>query len=371
MTFPLSRSAAEILDIVRRHPHISRSDVENFTLLSQQTIHRLVGELCDRELLKVEKPIIEGRGKPSPRLSINGNGAHAVGIAVNTGDVILATVDLSGRVLATDEVDVDPNDPEAVAEACFAVAEAQTTRLALNPELSAGTGVSMQGYHTATDGTFTTPMPIVDWTDLSAERIFKNHFGPLVFAENNATLAAIAEAWIGQGTSYPSFVYLSLNYGFGAGVIIEGHPVFGANRNAAEISSIFQLHEHDDRPALSGLLDDIQAAGGNITTLQGLSAIGREPVPGVEGWLDRVAPKLNLVCRAACALLDPDAIVLGGEAPPALVELLIERCEPRRPDRYDRPMPGPVFLPTKLAEEPSLVGAAVNAFRRRILGKQT
>lgn len=371
MTFPLSRSAAEILDIVRRHPLISRSDVEKFTLLSQQTIHRLVGELCDRNLLQVEKPIIEGRGKPSPRLSTNGVGAHAVGIAVNTDNVMLATIDLSGSVLATDLVDVDPNEPEAVAQACVEVSKSQTRKLMLDPELSAGIGISMQGYHTASGGTFTTPMPLVKWTDVSAEKIFKNHFGPHVFAENNATLAAIAEAWIGQGTSHPSFVYLSLNYGFGAGVIIEGHPVFGAHRNAAEISSIFQLDEHDDRPALSGLLEEIKAAGGNITTLQGLSAIGNAPVPGVERWLDRMTPKLNLVVRAASALLDPDAIVFGGEAPMALSQLLIERCEPRRPDRYGRSMPGPALLPTKLTDDPSLIGAAVNAFRRRILGKQT
>ena len=59
-----------VLSTVLRNMPIARADVTKLTKLSQQSVHRIVENLVDRKLLRLDEPHISGRGKPSPRIRI-------------------------------------------------------------------------------------------------------------------------------------------------------------------------------------------------------------------------------------------------------------------------------------------------------------
>lgn len=366
--FPLSESSAEIIEILRLNGRLARSDVAAFTNLSQQTVHRLTSHLTERKLLTLDKPQIDGRGKPSPILSLNGEGAYAVGIDVNTSIVQLSHVDFKGNILAKMIVDVDPNKPQQVVEKTFIADQQQRKILGLEPSRFGGLGVSMPGFRRSRGGSFLTPLLVDKWSDIPVKDMFVKKFGQHVFVENNGTLGSIAEAWVGAGHDYETFAYLSFNYGLGGGLILNGKPYYGANGNAAELSAMYMPHEMDDRPAMAGLLAELRANGIDIKTLNELVENFDPNWPGVEGWIARVSPALNMLIRALTAILDPAAIIFGGEAPLELRELLIKACMPRAPDRHGRPIPEPKLVASKIIGDPSLQGAAINALRCRILG---
>jgi predicted NBD/HSP70 family sugar kinase len=48
---------------------------------------------------------------------------------------------------------------------------------------------------------------------------------------------------------------------------------------------------------------------------------------GIDAWLDEVSPTMSLIASATAAVLDTQAIVLGGLIPPALAKRLIQRIE--------------------------------------------
>ncbi|MEO0862534.1 MAG: ROK family transcriptional regulator [Pseudomonadota bacterium] len=369
MSFPLSRSAAEIVEIARRFPQLPRAEFAQHTVLSQQSIHRITADLVARDLLTAHPPVAGGRGKPSPGVSLNGSGAHATSVSINTGHVIVATVDFCGGALATTKLDVDPNDPPAVLTASHAAATQQRAMQDLDDDRFAGVGVSMHGFRLSRDGAFMTPPPLSHWVDLPVSPMFRTVFGPHVFAENNATLGAIAESWVGHGVTTQTFGYLSFNHGFGGGIVHDGNPVFGANGNAGEISTIYSADVVERRPRLAGLIQSLQAHGNDIQDIAQLDEAVRRNLPGLEDWLEDVTPQLDLIVRGLTGILDPEKIVFGGEAPPVLQKKLLERCAPRRPDRFGRTAPAPLLVPSLVKGDPALLGAGIQVFRRRLLAK--
>lgn len=93
------------------------------------------------------------------------------------------------------------------------------------------------------DHYFNAPEPLADWSlvDLQSElaALLRCRSGPRTIAQQ----ARWAKPFWVLSLTYPTFGYLSFNYGFGAGVVVDGKPVFGSFRNAGEISRIYTTEE--------------------------------------------------------------------------------------------------------------------------------
>lgn len=367
--FPIGESSSAILDAVRVNELVARADLPAPTGLSQQTVHRLTEDLLERGFLERKEPVIQGRGKPSPRLAVNPAGAYGFGVSVDTNSVETVWVDLVGNILSQSRIDVVPNDPEAVVAAAWETSVAQRDALGVDPARVAGCGVSIQGFRVSRENRFTTPVPLDNWTGVSIEERFVEVFGCPTYAENNATLGAIAELWSGAGKTYPTFAYLSFNYGFGGGLVLEGRPYYGFNRNAAELTSSFPMEQRKDRPALQHLLEGLREHGVDVPSIEALKSDFDPDWPGIREWVEKVSPALNQVVRNLQAILDPAAIVYGGEAPPALRQMLMDATSHRHPDRFGQEIPAPDLVQSRIPAEPSAVGAGIQAIRRRVLNQ--
>jgi len=367
--FPISPSSAAILETVRVAGPVARADLPAPTGLSQQSVHRLTEELIDIGLLTRREPVIQGRGKPSPRLAVNPTGAYGFGVSVDTDTVEAVWVDLTGNILTQDRIDVDPNDPARVIAVAHDLAVSRRKGLGLDPLRVAGCGISTQGFRNTPDNIFTTPPLLDNWTGIAIEERFSKAFGCPAYAENNGTLGAIAELWSGVGKAYPTFVYLSFNNGFGGGVVLNGQPFYGFNRNAGELSHTYLEAEKVNRPALQFLIRTLRDNNVDVPSIDVMKAHFDPDWPGVADWVARVTPALNQMVRAITAVLDPAAIVYGGEAPPALRQLLIEATLKRAPDRFGRNVPGPALVQSEIPAEPSAVGAGIQAIRRSVLNQ--
>lgn len=367
--FPIGPSSSAILEAVRVNELVARSDLPAPTGLSQQSVHRLTEELLEKGFLERREPVIQGRGKPSPRLAVNPAGAYGFGVSVDTNSVETVWIDLVGNILSQTRIDVEPNDPEAVVSIAHEAAVRQREALGIDPGRVAGCGISIQGFRVSRENRFTTPQLLENWTGFAIEERFSDIFGCPAYAENNGTLGAIAELWSGAGKTYPTFAYLSFNYGFGGGIVLNGQPFYGFNGNAGEITDIYLAEEKVNRPALQFLIKTLCDNGIDAPSVDVLKARFDPNWSGVAGWVERVTPALNQMVRSLTAILDPAAIVFGGEAPPALRQMLIEAASPRLPDRYGRAVPSPALVQSQIPVEPSAVGAGIQAIRRRVLNQ--
>jgi predicted NBD/HSP70 family sugar kinase len=362
--FPsLTRNQRALLDLIRRHQPILRSTLTDLTDLTQQSVHRLVGQIVDLGLLQVEQAAPSGRGKPSPRVSVNSDAANALGLLVNTDGAVLCLVDLSCRLVAERRVSMDMSSraealPRIRAEADRLIAEVGIDRGRL-----CGLGFTMPGYFAA-PRCFNAPEPLRDWSlvDLTGE--LQALFGLDVLLENSATAGAIGEALNGVGREVASFAYLAFDYGFGGGIVIDGTAMTGHNGNAGEFSTVFTGPGEDaDRPALHPLVRTLRAHGVAVAGVEDLRHRFDPDWPGVADWIDRIMPQLDRIVIGLQGILDPEAIVFGGQIPPALAEMLIARVRCPRRARYDAGLPRPRLLPSRAEGDPAATGAALKALK--------
>ncbi|TPW27655.1 ROK family protein [Martelella alba] len=364
--FSIGRSGALVLDAVRRQGAVARSELTEATALSQQSVHRLAEDLLERGLLRLEAPQINGRGKPSPMLALEPNGAFGIGLAIDTEDVRIAVTNLLGDILHLDVLDADPGAPEAVRDRARAAVPEMIATLGLAPARIAGIGVSMQGYRRRPGSVFVTPHRLNAWHERDVAAFFDGVFSFPLMAENNATLGGEAENWVGAGRRFDNFAYLSINLGFGGGLVLNGAPFTGYHMNAAEVSSIYTDEESARRPALKTLITMLQAEGYDIATVSALKAQYDPSWPVIGRWITRVTPALDQILRALSGIVDPAAVVFGGEAPFDLRQRLAASASPRGLDDYGVPLPGPELMISAIGTDPNVLGAALLPIRTRL-----
>ncbi len=348
--------------IVHARETISRADITKHTHLAQQSVHRLVEGLIEKELFSPTEPVIRGRGKPSPQITINPERYVALGVGLSTSNIDLSGVDLNGHLIFSDVIDVDPGDCQAVASAVGEAAEQKFLEPPLKDRQAIGIGVSVQGYRKGNPNRYGTPDPITSWTNQPIDTLFADATGLPAFTENNANCCAIAEYYCGGGTDLDCFAYLSFNMGLGGGLLYMGQPFFGGHGNAGELTRTYVEGDRKHRPALGELLERLRDNGIKVDTVHDLASRFDADWPGVAEWVEEVTPALNILIRALTSIADPCAIFFGGEAPTALRKMLIEAG--RVPDE-DGP-PSPRLALSAIEGDASSIGAAILPLQRMI-----
>jgi len=145
-----------------------------------------------------------------------------------------------------------------------------------------------------------------------------------VRACNDADAAALGEQWLGAGRGFADILLVTLGTGVGSGCVTGGKLLFGGHGAAGELG---HLCMNPDETRLCscgnrGCLEQYVGAPG-ITVLAKESGMGeitaREIFARAERGdktalfvVDRVCNVLGRGIASACAVLDPEAVVLGG-----------------------------------------------------------
>lgn len=141
---------------------------------------------------------------------------------------------------------------------------------------------------------------------------------------NDADAAALGECWRGSGRGFGSVLTVTLGTGVGAGFVWDGKILSGAHGAAGEIGHIC-LNPDETEPCTCGnrgCLEQLAGARGITALAQraglgplsakelfSMAAAGDEKALSVT---DRACDALGRGLAAACAALDPEAVLLGG-----------------------------------------------------------
>ncbi len=356
-----------ILDIIRRYGPISRASITGHTDLTQQSVHRLVDGLLERSLLQTGAPIKGTRGQPSPTIELVPEAAYSLGISINTDSAVICIADFRCDIVVEEKLEMLPGDHELTLEALSLALERLLGQYNISREKLIGLGFSMSGFFISQDRVFNAPEPLRDWSLKNLRPVLEDRFRLPVWLENNATTGAIGESLCGVGSWCQTFAYLSFNYGFGGGLILGGQPFHGFYGNAGEFSGIYNPDESPKRPALQYLIETLQKNGVEIYSIEALYRQFDPTWPGVEEWLVRTMPQVDRLVASLIAVIDPQAIVFGGQVPRKLGQMMIERVH-MPSEREHRYGVGPQEAKLVLSEtkgDPSAIGAALLPLRIR------
>ncbi|WP_329959230.1 ROK family protein [Sphingomonas sp. Leaf21] len=204
------------------------------------------------------------------------------------------------------------------------------------------------------------------WDDTDLPRLLADLLPWPIHLDNDAAAAALVEAEYGTGFDNPNFFYLLISAGLGGGLVIDRHYRRGASNRSGEIGLMPDpgLGSEDacvqDTVSVSALLDRLAAAGYAVPDVPALADLPDEAEPTVARWVADSVRALTGPIIAVNCLVDPNAILIGGRLPGALIARLADALG-KRLAGVAMPRSAPI-LPASIAQDAPAVGAAILPF---------
>lgn len=319
---------------------LSRAQIARGTGLVPQTVSNIIEELEREGLVIAADPVKSGRGQPATPYSLAPNGAFAYGLQLDQHRARAVAVDLLGRVVAATETTLGPGGLEVnLAQVLGALAQvagdlarnagqAQPRVLGMGLAMPAPTGV-----HARHDDPWMTGLT----DDHPLVRRLADETGLAVSLHHDASAAAVAERLNGRAKGIDNFVLLFLGYGLGAGLYVNGELYRGQHRLAGELGQILVPGPKGPQPleqvvALIALIAKLGLEPNQPDLFAGIDAAIAAERPEIGHWLDEASHQLSWAVDLIGHLVDPECVILGGQMPVALLQLLMARLDRLRPD---------------------------------------
>jgi predicted NBD/HSP70 family sugar kinase len=322
-------SARAVLAALLDGAAMTRPEMATGTGLSRPTISEAVRRLV-RAGLVVEDGVRRGRrGRVPSFYRLAPTSGYVIGLDIGGDNLRVAAADLAGAVR------YERRQPTGVVGAARIAAKA--ARMAAAAMRAVGeefgplrrVGVSAPGvvhpdrrtmsvaHNLGEDGTFDLVTPL-------EARIA----APIVL-DNNVNLAALGERWRGHARGVSTFAFLAVGAGIGMGLVHGGKVLRGAHGAAGEVAYLplpgsvppAQRQGHGKEPLAAeaggyGMLATLGARrswpGRRPATVRELFEQAAAGLPAARELVEAEARQLGLTVVSACAVFDPELVVLGG-----------------------------------------------------------
>lgn len=354
--FPLTPSERDLLGLLFRRGPQTQGGLADHTGLTQQSVSRLVAGLQQRGLVVIgDKAAAGRRGYPSSAAALNADYARSAGLSIMADAVSLCICDFSGNVLA----EASERLPSMTVSRVLDWTRTKLDQLLGSyPTDLVGLGVGISGSFIGVRPGFNTPFSLNEWADRDIEGLFSARLDLPTQVDNDGNVAALGESLLGVGRWAPSFAYLYIATGVGGGVVLNGEVWRGRHGNAGEFAgglptSIYPF------PTLELLRQLTARQGPSFETVGELLANYDDTWSSIDDWLARVRDSFSIIASNASAILDLDAIVLGGLIPRSLAERVIQVVELFDQKRRTVPRPVAKLVPAEAPGDVTAFGAAL------------
>jgi predicted NBD/HSP70 family sugar kinase len=316
------------------HPGLSRADLADALGLTKSTVSLLVRELMDQGWIIERDMLITGSlgRRPTP-LYINPDRLVLLGADVGIDNIRIVATSLTGQVIARSSIGYANTSDAKACMAALADGLDQMGRLVKNEEREiAGLGIGLPGGVDETAGLLHFA-PNLGWRDVKVAALLTQYLqgteleGLPLFLQNEADVAALGELEFADPMGSDPLVYVSVNYGVGAGVIVGDRLLTGRNGFAGEVGhTILQLDgplcscgRQGCAEALIGfrsLLGEraAQALPISVAQFQTIRAAVVQGDRAAVASANKAGRYLGVLLQNLWAAYDPMRIVLGGAA---------------------------------------------------------
>ncbi|HWR85897.1 MAG TPA: ROK family transcriptional regulator [Rhodoglobus sp.] len=211
----------------------SRADLARETGLTRVTVSDLVAELMGEGLVVEMGQREDARpGKPATMLDLNREAFQLIGIDLSAADTFRgAVLDLDGRTLTRVEL---PLQDRTGADALALVIRLVDRLVAAATLPVLGVGVGSPGLVDLAGVVVSAPN--LGWGHEPLQLELETHLNLPVVVANDANVAALAEHSFGE--SEGDLMLVKVGHGVGAGLLLDGTPLFGSRFAAGEIGHV-------------------------------------------------------------------------------------------------------------------------------------
>jgi predicted NBD/HSP70 family sugar kinase len=342
-----------VLETIRQHGPIERAGIAQRVGLTVQTVANIIRELEELGLVTGARTLRKSRGSPPTSLTINPQGAYAIGVNVTPRGIEAALVDLAGSIVAAKRIDLSPPAPEESFRVIGKLVDGFRSKT--SGRMVLGIGLAMPGPFDVESMSFVGPTTLESWRGVAVAQRLSERTGFAAFVETDMVAAALGESLHGAGRNVRAFYYLYFGVGLGGSMVKDGVPLRGFYGNAGEIGHVPLVP--NGQPCSCG-------NAGCLERYVSLEAYQRRaPVIGHAAWIAEAAPLLRNAIVTIENLFDPETVVVGGIMDDALLSELAAAIEPLPTsvaDRKDRSAPR--IMRSASGQDAVLRGAASLAF---------
>ena len=315
-------------------PGLSRAALAEAVGLTKSTVSLLVRELMDEGWLAESELVATGAlGRRATPLHLDTARLALLGADLGVSAARLVATDLLGNVLAERALPyADIADPAAcvglIADELLAMTAAGG---ALDGRAMLGLGIGVPGVVDDASGVLRYA-PHLGWRDVDVAAGLRARFaagalaGLPLFIQNEANVAALAELEFSGQAGVDPLIYLSIGYGVGAGIVVNGRLLTGLSGFAGEVGhTILQQGGPRCTCGRRGCADALIGLRALMDQVDGGSGAGPERL---ERLFARTADGDAAACRAVAdagrhlgvllnnlwVAFDPMCIVVGGAA---------------------------------------------------------
>jgi predicted NBD/HSP70 family sugar kinase len=316
-------------------PGLSRAALAETVGLTKSTVSLLVRELMDEGWLSESELVTTGAlGRRATPLRIDDRRLALLGADLGISAARVVATDLLGNVLAERAVPYTEASDTASCIALMAAALLEITQAdgALDGRTVLGLGIGLHGVVDDATGVLHNA-PHLGWRNVDVGSQMHAHFigttleNLPLFIQNEANVAALAELEFSGQIGADPLIYLSINYGVGAGIIVNGRLLTGLYGFAGEVGhTILQQGGPpcscgrrgcaDALIGLQALMDEVygklQPAG--PAQLERLFAQAEAGEPGACQVIEAAGRNLGVLLNNLWVAFDPMCIVIGGAA---------------------------------------------------------
>ncbi|GGH22152.1 sugar kinase [Alsobacter metallidurans] len=332
-----SHNRRVVLETVRQHGRLGRSDIAALTRLTAQAVSNIVVELVAEGLLAERGRRRTARGQPPVDFEVNADGGMTAGMEIGADRITTVLVDIAGGLRAQRTTTLPDASPPAV-QALAALELAAARRAPGLPKRLLGCGVVMPGPFGVEGMSSIGDTVLPGWANLDAAALMTEALGCAVTVENDATAAAVGERLYGRGRDRRNFCLVYFGAGLGLGIIIDGQPYRGAYGNAGEIGHVRVVpggracpcggHGCLERYASANALAEMLHDSGREAAYEDVARLADTRDPVVDRWIAEAATLLGPVVALLENLFDPETIVLGGTLPDVVMDGLVAAMQP-------------------------------------------
>jgi predicted NBD/HSP70 family sugar kinase len=210
-----------ILNVIKAHGAIARADISRLTGLSPAAVTQQTGQLI-RDSLIIEKEAGDSRGGRRPiLLALNSTGIYVVGIKLAEEHATLALTDFNADVIARHTIQLEARDPISVSDHLAVGTRELLRQSEVHSENILGVGVGLAGIIDAANGVCRIS-PFNGWRDVPFAQLLEERLGWPAYLDNNVNTLTLVERLYGPGQHVKNFIIVTIGYGIGMGMVING-----------------------------------------------------------------------------------------------------------------------------------------------------
>lgn len=377
-----------IVETIFDQGQVSRTELAEKTKFAPSYISALVTELRRRGLVEEGDRSPSRAGRRRVLLHVAPDLAHLVGIRIGRANTRIVVTDFLGKTLTLKKI---PTETSLGESHVLNLIDRELSAAIKNDSAVRGIGIAMSGVIDRNSGTVLFWPKVAGWNNIPLRRKIETKHGLPVVLEDSVRTMALAEAKFGGVNGRRNFVYIVVSMGIGAAIFIDNRLYLGARDLAGELGHT-TIDEHGQLCSCGnrGCLE-VYASGSAIINAvksgfqQGVhSSLGPSP----EKSFDKIS--IEAIVNAARTgdqfartvlweaglhlgtgiativnLLNPEAIVLGGEVPRVAKNFILRPLfHSFRGRAFHRSVQDFKLTVSRLGGEAGAVGAAVEIARK-------